>query len=324
MDFIENLQKASKIHNNIKNKLTNSFIENNSIYNIANFIESEIEIENNNTNQLNNGIAFPVGISIDNIVAHYTPSKKDKDFFISKDSILKIDYGVHNDGYIIDSAFSINLDDSHKSICDASKDAIENVIKNIGVETKFQELSSILEEVVKSYEYEYKGILKPVKIIDNVYGHNIKPYSIHGGKFLYPTIHKDDNQIVEENEIMAIEVFTSNGFGKTKLDDNLQNYSHYKLKNEFLDRNIPLFPIKKLNLIGDLIKETFGSLPFCPKFINKIKNDINVTNTNMQSLFNFNIVESYPPLLEYDKNSKTAQYEHTICVTNNGVIDFNE
>ena len=43
----------------------------------------------------------------------------------------------------------------------------------------------------------------------------------------------------------------------------------------------------------------------------------------MQSLFNFNIVESYPPLLEYDKNSKTSQFEHTICVTNNGVIDFN-
>ena len=43
MDFIENLQKASKVHNNIKNKLTHNFIESNSIYEIANFIESEIE-----------------------------------------------------------------------------------------------------------------------------------------------------------------------------------------------------------------------------------------------------------------------------------------
>ena len=323
MDFIENLQKASKVHNNIKNTLTHNFIEGNSIYEIANFIESEIE--NECSDQINNGIAFPVGMSVDNVVAHYTPcEKKDKDFFISKNSILKIDYGVHNNGYIIDSAFSINLDDSQKSICDASKDAIENVIKNIGVDSRFKELSAIIEETVKSYEYEYKGVLKPVRIIDNVYGHNIKQFNIHGGKFLFPTVHSDDDQIVEENEILAIEVFTSNGIGKTKLDDNIQNYSHYKLKNDFLNRNIPLFPIKKLNIIGDLIKNQFKTLPFCPKFLNKLYPDLKVTNNNMQSLFNFNIVESYPPLLEYDKNSKTAQFEHTICVTNNGVIDFNE
>ena len=324
MDFIENLKKASIIHNNIKKKLNPLFIENNSIYEIANFIESEIENENKNINQVNNGIAFPVGLSVDNVVAHYTPSKKDKDFFISKDSILKIDYGVHNDGYIIDSAFSINLDNSQKNICDASKSAIENVIKNIGVDSRFQELSSIIEEVVQSYEYEYKGILKPVKIIDNVYGHNIKQFNIHGGKYLFPTLHKDDFQIVEENEIMAIEVFTSNGLGKTILDNNIQNFSHYKLKNEFLDKNIPLFPIKKLNIIGDLIKDNFKTLPFCPKFLNKIDKDLKATNNNMQSLFSYNILDSHPPLLEYDNNSKTAQFEHTICVTSNGVIDFNE
>ena len=52
MDFIENLQIASKVHNNIKNKLTHNFIESNSIYEITNFIESEIE--NECSNQINN------------------------------------------------------------------------------------------------------------------------------------------------------------------------------------------------------------------------------------------------------------------------------
>lgn len=317
MDFIEKLEKASKIHNNIRAQLNKDFISKNNTYDICTFIENEISyiLED----EINNGIAFPTGISINNVVAHYTPTKQDK-YFIKDNDLVKIDYGVHVDGYIIDSALSINYSEKYKPIYDASKAAITNVIKNIGVDSRFQELSKIIEETVNSYEYEENGVLKPVKIIDNVYGHNIKRFNIHGGKFLYPTVHKDDNQIVDENEIMAIEVFTSNGKGTTTLDNNIRNYSHYKLKNEFENRHIPLFPNKKLNIIGDLIKDNFFTLPFCPRFFGKT----NVSVFDMQNLFNANVVESYPPLLEYDNNCKSAQFEHTICVTENKVIDFNE
>ena len=317
MDFIEKLKKASEIHNNIKKSLTKDFILNNTIIQIANHIENEIS--NRLKNEINNGIAFPTGINIDNVVAHYTPSNIDN-YFINDNNIVKIDYGVHVDGYIIDSAFSINYNEKYKPILDSSETAIKNVIKNIGVDTKFQELSNIIEETVNSYEYEENGILKPVKIIDNVYGHNIKQYDIHGGKFLYPTFHEDDNQIVEEDELMAIEVFTSNGRGLTKLDNNFNNYSHYKLKKKFMERNIPLYPIKKLNIIGDLIKSEFKTLPFCPRFFK----NIDVSSSNMQSLFRMGLIDSYPPLLEYNNKSKSAQFEHTILVRESGIIDFNE
>jgi methionyl aminopeptidase len=317
MNLIQNLEKASQIHNNIKSLLTKDFLTSNTIFDVANFIENEISI--NLESEKNNGIAFPTGINIDNIVAHYTPSKTTSQV-ITENNIAKIDYGVHVDGYIIDSAFSVNFDNEYKSICEASEQAVLNVIKNIGVDSRFKELSAIIEETVRSYEFEDNGVLKPVKIIDNVYGHNIKQYQIHGGKFLYPTVQKDDNQIVEENEIMAIEVFTSNGSGKTMLDTNIKNYSHYKLKNEFLDRNIPLFSNKKINNIGDIIKKRFGVLPFCPRYFN----DFKVSVYDMQNLFNFKVVDSYPPLLECNSGSKSAQFEHTIVVRESGVIDFNK
>ena len=79
----------------------------------------------------------------------------------------------------------INLNNKYDVLLDASKDAIESVIKNIGIDTKFKELSNIIEEVVSSYEYNDNGVLKPVKIIDNLYGHNIKQWNIHAGKFLF-------------------------------------------------------------------------------------------------------------------------------------------
>ena len=317
MDFIKNLEKAAQIHNNIKSLLTKNFLTNNNIFDIANFIENEISTNLND--EINNGIAFPTGININNIVAHYTPTKKDFTM-IFDNNIAKIDYGVHVDGYIIDSAFSVNFDNKYKSICDASEESVLNVIKNIGVDSKFKELSSIIEETVSGYEYEENGILLPVKIIDNVYGHNIKQYNIHGGKFLYPTVQEDDNQIVEENEIMAIEVFTSNGSGKTKLDNNINNYSHYKLKDIYKDKNIPLFSTKKLNIIGDILKTKFYTLPFCPRFFKNTK----VSIYDMQNMFNLGIIDSYPPLLEIDSNSQSAQFEHTILVKETGVIDFNK
>lgn len=317
MDFIKKLENASVIHNNIKSLLTKDFLTNNSIFEIASFIENEIS--NNLNNEINNGIAFPTGINIDNVVAHYTPLNE-TNTFIQNNNIAKIDYGVHIDGYIIDSAFSVNYDEKYKSICEASEEAVLNVIKNIGVDARFKELSSIIEETVNSYEYEEDGVLKPVKIIDNVYGHNIKQYQIHGGKFLYPTVHEDDDQKVDDDEIMAIEVFTSNGSGSTKLDTNVKNYSHYKLKNDYEKRNIPLFTNKKLNNIGGIIKNKFSILPFCPRYFSNTK----VSVYDMQNLFNFKVVDSYPPLLECDLKSKSAQFEHTIVVREAGVIDFNK
>ena len=317
MDFVNKLEKASNIHNNIKSLLTPNFLTNNTVYEIADFIETNIS--NNLGEEKNGGIAFPTGINIDNIVAHYSPTKNDN-HFIGKNNIAKIDYGVHIDGYIIDSAFSFNLNNQYTPICDASEQAFLNVIKHIGVGSRYSELSKIIEETVSSYEYEERGILKPVKIISNVYGHNIKQHQIHGGKFLYPTVHKDDNQVVEEDEIMAIEVFTSNGNGMTKLDSNIKNYSHYKLKNEFENRNIPLLPNRKLNNICDNIKQRFGLLPFCPRYFK----DTTVSIYDMQNIFKLGIIDSYPPLVETDSNCKSAQFEHTILVRESGVIDFNK
>ena len=307
------LQKASTIHFKVYKELTSDFLMNNNTYEIANHIENIIK-ENSN-DQRANGIAFPTGININNVVAHYTP-RSDEEYYIKADDIVKIDYGVHYDGYIIDSAFTFNFNNKYKPIMEASKESVKTIIKNIGVGSHFCDLSDIADEIVNSYEYEDKGVLKPVKLIENVYGHNIKRWNIHGGKFLYPTVQSDDTQKVEEDEIMAIEIFTSNGSGLVKLDRNIKNYSHYKLKPQYETQNIPLFPIKKMNMLADTIKEYFGTLPFCPRLLN-----INTSINELQYLFSNKIIDSHPPLIEIN-GTKSAQFEHTILCTETKVIDY--
>jgi methionyl aminopeptidase len=324
MDSIVHLQKAASIHNKTREFITPYIIENADIYNICNLIEQHIN-ELSDSNELNGGIAFPTGISINNIAAHFTPNKN-YDKLLNKSDVIKIDYGIHSNGYIIDSAFTINLDNKYNALLNASKESIETVIKNIGVGTHFSDLSEIIEEVAVSYEYDDNGTLKPIKIIDNLYGHNIKQWQIHAGKFLYPTVHKNDYQIVEDGEIMAIEVFVSNGDGITVIDENLNNYSHYNLKSEYMDNTIPLFSNKKLNILSNIIKNNYKTMPFCPRFINnnRKKFETYASITSLQQLFSCGIINSYPPLLETNPDSKIAQFEHTIYVSEEtGVIDFN-
>lgn len=317
-DIVKNLQIAADIHNQTKEIVLNNITENTNINTLCDLIENNIIEKNENLNQLNQGIAFPTGISINNVAAHYTPGKNEN-YCIKKSDVVKIDYGVHHNGYIIDSAFTVNLDNKYNILYEASKDAVLNVIKNVGVDSKFSELSKIIQETVNSYEIDDK----PVKIIDNLYGHNIKQWKIHGGKYLYPTVHQNDEQVVDDNEIMAVEVFTSNGDGVTMLDPFIQHYTHYNLKDNFLDERIPLFTNKRLNLLGILIKNNFKTLPFCPRFLNRKNTKFNTTVSNLQELFINKVVNSYPPLIETNKNSKIAQFENTIFVSEEKKINFN-
>src|ERR1700761_8409702 len=52
-----------------------------------------------------------------------------------------------------------------------------------------------------------------VKPIDNLSGHQINPYEIHGDKFIRP-VKNDDRTKMEEGEYYAIETFGTTGGGR--------------------------------------------------------------------------------------------------------------
>jgi methionine aminopeptidase len=67
--------------------------------------------------------AFPVNLSINEIAAHYTPSYGDESV---AHGLIKIDIGISVDGYIADTAFSVDLenDETNKKLIEAANDAI--------------------------------------------------------------------------------------------------------------------------------------------------------------------------------------------------------
>ena len=308
--------KAGEIHRKVRDYITPYLTNGIKYVDIVKIIENKISEEIDSLNkvnkqQINNGIAFPTGISVNNVAAHFTPSYKDKSILKNSD-IMKIDYGVHIEGCIVDSAFTINLNEEYSEILQASREAVNGVIKNMGVDSRFGDLSAISHEIVESYEY--KG--EPLKVIDNLAGHNILPWKIHGGKLLFGKPQKNtdyEDLKVDDGEVMAIEIFVSNGNGTTQLGMNPLNYSHYMLKPEV--EKIPLFTTKKTNEVSKIITKHFKTLPFCPRFIDTINKTHTNYLPNLQELFRNGYINSYPPLLETDKNSKVAQFEHSIYVS---------
>ena len=63
-----------------------------------------------------------------------------------------------------------------------------------------------------------------MKSIENLSGHSINKYQIHGGKSVM-LVKNDDNTKMEEGEYFAIETFGSTGRGRI-----VENVSNWKVK----------------------------------------------------------------------------------------------
>ncbi|KAI8018298.1 Methionine aminopeptidase 2B [Camellia lanceoleosa] len=57
-------------------------------------------------NSLQAGIAFPIGCSLNWVAAHWSPNSGDKTV-LQYDDVMKLDFGTHIDGHIVDSAFTV-------------------------------------------------------------------------------------------------------------------------------------------------------------------------------------------------------------------------
>ena len=310
MNKLEKAENAAEIHKKVRKDLCDFIKPGVKLIDICNLIEDKIGIYSKQYgSQINNGIAFPTGISLNNVAAHWTPGLNDNKILKETD-ICKIDFGVHIDGWIIDSAFTINYQEKYDPLLKASKEAVNAMINHMGIDTCISELGEISEEIVKSYEIEENGVLKPILPIDNLTGHSIDRWNIHSGKFI-PNIKNNNIQRIAEDEFYAIEVFTSNGLGTTKME---MPSNHFMLKESY---NKPKFKFKRTNDLLNLIKKNFSTLAFCPRFIEKI--DKKNYNICLNELFNNQIINSYPPLVDV-KNSMTAQFEHTIYINNDRKI----
>jgi len=236
--------------------------------------------------------AFPTNLSINEIAAHYTPSYDDENL---AHGLLKIDLGVQIDGWISDTAFSLDLDDSkeNKELIETAESALKVAQEKISTNVSTNEIGQEIQDTI-----EKKGFTPVI----NLSGHQIEQYDLHAGLSI-PNINDKKNYLLEPG-LYAIEPFVTLSSGSGKVYD-ARPSGIYILQDEKNIRN----PIAR-QILNHIIEE-YKTLPFCSRWI--IKKFGKKALFSLKQLENNGNIHHFDQLIE-SSGSKVAQAENTILL----------
>lgn len=220
-DFLVDYRRGAEVHREVRQWAQKWIKPGMGLTEIAEGIEDSVRALTGHFgleegDNLKGGMGFPTGLSINHCAAHYTPNAGNK-MVLQAEDVMKVDFGVHINGRIVDSAFTVTFDPVYDNLVNACKDATNAGIKEAGIDVRMSDIGAAIQEVMESYECEIKGVTYPVKCIRNLNGHSIGRYSIHGGKTV-PIVKGGDQTKMEEGEVFAIETFGSTGKGYVRDD----------------------------------------------------------------------------------------------------------
>jgi len=255
---------------------------------------------------LKKGIAFPTGVSRNNIAAHYSPNPGDRNEILKENDVLKIDFGTQVNGQIVDCAwtYAYNMD-KYGPLLAASKAATETGIKEAGIDAHLCEIGEAIQETMESYEITLDGVVYPIKSIANLNGHSIAPYRIHAGKFVPNVKGADPRYKMEEGEHYAIETFGSTGDGSVVESGDCSHFM--KTWNA---GHVPIRSKQAKSLFAH-INKTYDTLAFCKRFL--ALDGQHMFDGALGQLVKLGLVTAYPPLCD-KVGSYTSQFEHTILL----------
>ncbi len=299
-EILSKYRKAGKISIKAKTLAKNICKQGAKVYDIGEKIEAQIR---------KNGalLAFPVNISLNQEAAHYSPEILDKRIIL-ENSIVKIDLGVHIDGYIVDTAVTVNHNPELQELTLASKEALEAAIEMIKPGVKVSDIGKRVENVINSYGYE------PVR---NLSGHQIKRYNLHAGVSIPncgPKYLDGRSPKLEIGKIYAIEPFASTGDGWIHNGRAMNIFKYIKSPSK-----------KDLRPIAAEVKKKVNLLPFSPRHLyekssgKEGKADV---MGKIRKLIRAKVIMGYPVLEEANEKIMISQHEHTVRVTKSGCEVF--
>ncbi len=280
-EIIEKYRRAGKILSEVRNEAVKKVEEGASLLSVAEFTENLIREKGGEP-------AFPVNISRNDEAAHSTPSFDDKSVF-GKD-MVKLDIGVHIDGYIADTAVTVDLS-GNPEIVEAAEKALSDALKFIHAGVNTKDIGGVIEDAITSFGY---------KPIINLTGHGLEQYIQHAPPPI-PNKRMPHGVVLEEGDIVAIEPFATNGAGKIHDAGNAEIYHFVSNKPVRLPAARAL--LQKI--------EKYKTLPFAKRWLG---NNIDFA---MVQLVKADIIRPYPILKEI-AGGLISQAEHTIIVTSDG------
>lgn len=280
---IEKYRKAGKIAAEAREYGKGLIKKGATLLEVSDLVEKKIE-------ELGGKMAFPAQISCDSIAAHYCAEPDDETVF--EKQVCSLDVGAHIDGFIGDTASTVDLSGEHAELVKASEEALKEAIKVVQIGVQVNEIGKVIQETISSFGFA------PVK---NLTGHGLSQFNIHD-KPTIPNFDTGDTTKLEKGMVIAIEPFATDGVG---------------MVNELEQGNIFMFLQKKpvrSKFARELLKEIsqYRTLPFTTRWLTKKLSPAKV-NFGLRELLRADIIKSYPPLREKNKGIVT-QAEKSLLV----------
>lgn len=246
--------------------------------------------------------AFPVNLSLNEIAAHYTPVPGDETI---AEGILKIDIGVAVDGFIADTAFSMDLteDNKYKEMLELNKKILADISEKMKAGMEVRDVGDIAQEVLEEWNREKDSSFSIIKTLS---GHSLAQNQIHAG--LTISNYKNENKTKLNDSAFAIEPFVTTGVGDIYEG---QPGGIYVLQSDENVRDRDAREILKF------IKETFLSRPFCLRWIEK--QGFKKVRFVLSLLVKQGILHHYPMLIEKSKKP-VSQFENTFLIADEKVF----
>jgi len=235
-------------------------------------------------------LAFPLNVSLNEAAAHDTAMPGDERMFAAGD-LVKVDLGVQVDGYIADTALTVDLGD-HAKLVEASRAALEAAIAIVRPGITTGEIGAVIQATIEEHNY------KPVA---NLTGHGLDRYDLHSAPTI-PNIAMSGGAVIEEGMVFAIEPFATTGSGRVTEAARVEIYQQIAARPARL-------PSAKRVLKTARPRR---GLPFSRRWVPGDKVDIGLMN-----LVRSGILHPFPVLHDVP-GSFVSQAEHTLVVTADG------
>ena len=241
--------------------------------------------------------AFPAQTSRNAIAAHYCSAPDDETRYEEGDCV-KVDLGVHVDGYIADTACTVDLsaDARWEQLILASREALEAAIATIEPGLPVGEVGAVVERAILARGFE------PVR---NLTGHGLARWKVHTPPQI-PSYAERGGGTFQAGQVVAVEPFACTGRG----------YIRERGRAEVFMMQGP--PLRAKGLDKEVLRaiQSWRGLPIARRYFREF--DPERVEETISKLARQGVLHRYPPLVE-EPDVMVAQSEHSLYIGPDGV-----
>jgi len=240
--------------------------------------------------------AFPVNLSIDDIAAHYHPTLDDE---TKASGLIKVDVGIHVNGFIADTAFSMDLteDGRYSEMIKTNEKALENALNLLDKNPTYNQIGETIQNTIEDAGFSP---------IVNLSGHGLEQYEVHAGDNIPNYANGNENTFVEGG--YAIEPFLTTGEGKIYEGASSNIYSLVNPRN---------VRSPKAREILDYVMDEYQTLPFSMREMQEKFGPF--ARLAIKQMVQEGILHEFNQLIEVS-HKPVSQMEHTFIKTSEEIV----